>query len=158
VPSSPTSSLLIVPPSHSIILLTKVNISRPVRERRQMGYRSLEKFQCWSRRTRSSRIRVLESHGRSREEREERVEVIVSDRMLGYKGWLWASKAHTNKGSITILSSTCDNRSTIGIGDKKVWPCQRFEYSTGSLANENGTVQVTFSHVVHVDCVDDCAG
>lgn len=37
VPVSPTSSLLMVPPSHSIILRTNVSISRPVRERRQIG-------------------------------------------------------------------------------------------------------------------------
>src|SRR6266702_570148 len=44
--SSPTSSLLTVPPSHSIILRTKVSISRPVRDRRQIGNFRRAKDQC----------------------------------------------------------------------------------------------------------------
>ena len=76
--SSPTSSLLTVPPSHSIILRTKVSISRPVRERRHIGNLRRAKDQCWSSNTSNSRRRVLASQGRSREEREERVVVMVS--------------------------------------------------------------------------------
>ena len=76
--SSPTSSLLTVPPSHSIILRTKVSISRPVRERRHIGNLRRAKDQCWSSNTSNSRTRVLASQGRSREEREERVVVMVS--------------------------------------------------------------------------------
>jgi hypothetical protein len=76
--SSPTSSLLTVPPSHSIILRTNVSISRPVRERRHIGNLRRAKDQCWSSSTSNSRTRVLASQGRSRDEREERVVVIVS--------------------------------------------------------------------------------
>src|SRR5882757_5600841 len=76
--SSPTSSLLTVPPSHSIMLRTKVSISRPVRERRHIGYLRRAKDQCWSSRTSNSRTRVLASQGNSREDRDERVVVIVS--------------------------------------------------------------------------------
>jgi hypothetical protein len=70
-------------------------------------------------------MRVLESHGRSSEEREERVEVIVSVKAsdYNYKRQLWALKVYTNESSITILPSTCDDRGTFSIGDKKVWSC-----------------------------------
>jgi hypothetical protein len=77
--SSPTSSLLTVPPSHSIILRTKVSISRPVRERRHIGNLRRAKDQCWSSNTSNSRTRVLASQGRSKEHREESVVVMVSE-------------------------------------------------------------------------------
>ena len=62
-PVSKVSSLVTVPPSHSIILRTKVNISVAVRLTRQTGARSLENDQCWSRSTSNSSTRVEASQG-----------------------------------------------------------------------------------------------
>jgi hypothetical protein len=53
-----------------------------VRERRHIGNLRRAKDQCWSSNTSNSRTRVLASQGRSREEREDRVVVMVSKKEI----------------------------------------------------------------------------
>ena len=122
--SSPTSSLLTVPPSHSIILRTKVSISRPVRDRRQIGNFRRAKDQCWSSNTSNSRTRVLASQGRRREEREESVVVIVSRQTTSEQGTDTKECLYTNQRCVTVFPTTANDVRTFGISDKEVRPCQ----------------------------------
>jgi len=86
-------------------------------------------------------MRALESHGKSRDERDsDRVAVIVSGKKPVTIINKSAGAENTYESGISILSSACDYWSTVGISDKKVRACQRFKYSTSCLSNENCSI------------------
>jgi len=61
---------------------------------------------------------VLASQGRSREEREERVVVIVSEYEIRKKNHGVEEDSNTDKGSITVFPTAANDVRSLGVSDK----------------------------------------
>jgi hypothetical protein len=65
---------------------------------------------------------------------------------------------YTDESSVSVLPPTRNYRCAVGVSNKKIWSCQGLENSTRCLSDKNCPIQMSFSHMIHVDGVDDGAG
>lgn len=60
----------------------------------------------------------------------------------------------TKKSGISVFSSCGSNIGSFGVSDENVWSLQRLEYcSIVALPHKYRAIEMSFSHMVHVDCV-----
>lgn len=73
----------------------------------------------------------------------------------------WDGEGLTKKSGVSVLSSRSGDIGPFSVSDENVWSLQRLEYrSIVALPHKNRAIEMPFSHMVHVDCVQQrtCGG
>lgn len=73
----------------------------------------------------------------------------------------WNVEGLTKKSGISVFSSCGGDIGSFGVSDENVWSLQRLENrSVVALPHKNRAIEMPFSHMVHVDCVQQrtCGG